>query len=112
MLRLSIMRAGGMSILRGFWRHEKGSSFESTALLMSVIAVLSVAAADLFHYASMKDGVLTRMVSSMRSEVAQASAHDGVGDDGLRGPVDYTPTGSIVGLRHPSTLNPCTGQDK
>jgi Flp pilus assembly protein TadG len=106
------MRAGGMSILRGFWRHEKGSSFESTALLMSVIAVLSVAAADLFHYASMKDGVLTRLVSSMRSEVAQAGTHNGTEDDGLRGPVDYTPTGSIIGLRHPSTLNPCTGEQK
>ncbi len=101
-----------MSILRCFWRHEKGSSFESTALLMSVIAVLSVAAADLFHYASMKDGMLTRMVSAIRTEVAQASTHNGAEDDGLRGPVDYAPTGSIVGLRHPSTLNPCTGEQK
>ena len=101
-----------MSILRCFWRHEKGSSFESTALLMSVIAVLSVAAADLFHYASEKDGVLTRMVSSMRSEVAQAGTHNGAEDQGLRGPVDYMPTGTIMGLRHASTLNPCTGEQK
>lgn len=112
MLRASKMRACGMSILRRFWRHERGSSFESTALLMSVIAVLSVAAADLFHYASMKDGVLTRMVAAMRTEVAQDSIHDSAEDEGLRGSVDYTPTGSIIGLRHPSTLNPCTGQEK
>ncbi len=101
-----------MSILRRFWRHEKGSSFESMALLMSVIAVLSVAAADLFHYASEKDGVLTRMVSSMRSQVAQASTNNSAEDQGLRGPVDYTPTGTIMGLRHASTLNPCTGEQK
>lgn len=101
-----------MTIQRHFWRHEKGSTFESTALLMSVIAVLSVAAADLFHYASMKDGALTRMVSAIRTEVAQAGTRNGTEDDGLRGPVDYTPTGSIIGLRHPSTLNPCSDQEK
>ncbi|HEY1735926.1 MAG TPA: hypothetical protein VGG12_04710 [Methylovirgula sp.] len=103
-----------MSILRGFWRHEAGSSFESTALLMSVIAVLSVAAADLFHYASEKDGVLTRMVANMRSQIAQENTRVTVTaeDQGLRGPVDYAPTGTIVGLRRASTLSPCTGEEK
>ncbi len=78
------------------------------ALLLSVIAVLSVAAADVLHYASKKDGVLTRMVSSMRMQVAQTGGHDQM----LRGEIDYAPTGTIIGLRRASTLSPCTGEQK
>ena len=80
------------------------------ALLLSVIAVLSVAAADVLHYASKKDGVLTRMVSSMRTQVAQMGGHDH--DQMLRGEIDYAPTGTIVGLRRASSLTPCTGEQK
>lgn len=98
-----------MSILRRFGRHEGGSSFESLALILSVIAVLSVAAADLLHYASMKDGALARFVAGMRSQVAQLGAGD---DPALRGGIDYAPTGSIVGLRRASSLSPCTSAAK
>ncbi len=44
--------------LRFFLRDERASSFESMALALSVIAVLSVAAADFLHYAARKDGEL------------------------------------------------------
>jgi hypothetical protein len=100
-----------MSILRRFWRHQGGSSFESMALLLSVIAVLSVAAADVLHYASKKDGVLTRMASSIRMQIAQMGPHSDH-DQMLRGEIDYAPTGAIVGLRRASTLSPCTGEEK
>jgi hypothetical protein len=83
--------------LRTFLRDERGSSFESMALAMSVMAVLFVAAADVLHYASKKNGVLARLYE--RVEVARA--------DQLRGAVDYTPTGSIVGIRHAPGLDPC-----
>lgn len=82
------------------------------ALLLSVIAVLSVAAADLLHYASKKDGLLTRVVSSMRTQVAQMGNPSGKPDQDLRGDIDYTPTGTIIGLRRASTLNPCSGDQK
>jgi hypothetical protein len=90
--------------LRVFLRNERGTSFESMALAMSVIAVLFVAAADVLHYASKKNGVLVRMFAA--SQVAHAA------ESGLRGEVDYTPTGSIVGLRHPPSIDPCTGAAK
>ncbi len=88
--------------LRTFLRNERGSSFESMALAMSVIAVLFVAAADVLHYASKKNGVLARLYE--HTEMARA--------DQLRGDVDYTPTGAIVGIRHPPRLDPCTGTQK
>jgi hypothetical protein len=88
--------------LRTFLRSERGSSFESMALAMSVIAVLFVAAADVLHYASKRNGALARLYE--RVEVARA--------DQLRGGIDYTPTGSIVGIRHLPSLDPCTGTQK
>jgi hypothetical protein len=88
--------------LRGFLRDERGSSFESMALAMSVMAVLFVAAADVLHYASKKNGVLARLYE--HAEVARA--------DQLRGDVDYTPTGAIVGIRHLPSLDPCSGAQK
>ncbi len=97
-----------MSILRRFWRHDGGSSFESLALALSVIAVLSVGTADLLHYASKKDGLVTRFIAGMRTQVTQLGAHD----QPLRGGIDYAPTGTLVGLRQASGLNPCTGGDK
>lgn len=90
--------------VRAFLRHERGSSFESMAFAMSVIAVLFVAAADLLHFASKKNGILARVFE--HTEMAQAT------DGTLRGAVDYTPTGTIIGLRHPPTLDPCTGATK
>lgn len=97
-----------MSIVRRFGRHEGGSSFESLALALSVIAVLFVAGADLLRYASRKDGMLTRLVAQMRTPAAQVGAPN----QALRGEIDYTPTGTIVGLRHMSSLNPCAGAGK
>jgi hypothetical protein len=97
-----------MSIPRRFWRHDGGSSFESLALVLSVIAVLAVGAADVLHYASKKDGVLARFVASFRTQVAQMSDHD----HALRGGIDYAPTGSLIGLRRATPLNPCTSADK
>ncbi|HEY5226155.1 MAG TPA: hypothetical protein VIJ06_05120 [Methylovirgula sp.] len=94
--------------LRRFWRHEGGSSFESLALMLSVIAVISVGAADFLHYAAKKDGVLARLVIGVQTQVAQLSGQDPV----LRGGIDYTPTGTIVGLRRAPQLNPCTGAIK
>jgi hypothetical protein len=90
--------------LRVFLRNERGTSFESMALAMSVIAVLFVAAADVLHYASKKNGMLARMFEG--TEVARAA------EGGLRGEVDYTPTGTIIGLRHPPSIDPCTGAAK
>ena len=97
-----------MSIVRRFGRHEGGSSFESLALALSVIAVLFVAGADLLRYASKKDGVLTRLVAQIQTPVAQVSTPN----QALRGEIDYTPTGTIMGLRHKSSLNPCTSAGK
>ncbi|HLH12161.1 MAG TPA: hypothetical protein VKV77_09835 [Methylovirgula sp.] len=82
---------------RVFLREERGSSFESMALAMSVIAVLFVATADLLHYAAKKDGTLARMFAN--TQIAR-----------LRGEVDYTPTGSLIGLRQAPRLDPCTGK--
>jgi hypothetical protein len=82
--------------LRVFLRNEHGTSFESMALAMSVIAVLFVGAADLLHFASKKNGMLARMFEN--TQVA------------LRGDVDYTPTGTIIGLRHPPSIDPCATQ--
>jgi hypothetical protein len=84
---------------RVFLRNERGTSFESMALAMSVIAVLFVGAADLLHFAAKKNGILARMFES-----TQVAA--------LRGDVDYTPTGTIIGLRHPPSVDPCTGAPK
>jgi len=94
-----------MTILRRFLRHEGGSSFESLALALSVIAVLCVAGADLLHYASRRDGALTRFALGLRAQFAQANARDVP----LRTGIDYTPTGTIIGLRRAATaINPCT----
>jgi hypothetical protein len=93
---------------RRFWRHEGGSSFESLALILSVIAVISVGAADFLHYAAKKDGVLARFAIGLQTKVAQL---DGRAPN-LRGDIDYTPTGTIVGLRRAPQLNPCTGAAK
>ncbi len=86
-----------------FLRDQRGTSFESMALAMSVIAVLFVAAADILHFASKKDGVLARLYDQV--QMARAG-------DGLRGGIDYMPTGTIIGLRHPPPIDPCTGADK
>lgn len=97
-----------MSIVGRFGRHQGGSSFESLALALSVIAVLFVAGADLLRYASQKDGVLARLAAEVRTQVAQLSPPA----QSLRGGIDYAPTGTIMGLRRASTLNPCTGTGK
>lgn len=93
-----------MAILRRFWRQDSGSSFESLALVLSVIAVISVGAADLLHYTTKKDGLLAHVVDNMRGQIAQLT-HDKA-DHGI----DYAPTGSIIGLRRSSSmLSPCGG---
>ncbi len=98
-----------MSILRRFRHHEGGSSFESLALMLSVIAVLSVAARGSFSLrVDERRPAGSRFIAGMRTQVAQLSAHD----PSLRGGIDYAPTGAIVGLRRASTLNPCTGAAK
>lgn len=96
-----------MSILRRFRHHTGGSSFESLALILSVVAVLAVGTADFLHYASKKDGVLARFVAGLHTDVVQLNARND-----LRGGIDYAPTGSIVGLRHAAPLNPCTAPEK
>jgi hypothetical protein len=94
--------------LRSFLRDEHGTSFESMALALSVIAVMFVAAADLLHYAAKRDGALAQLVAKGHSEFARA-----FGDSApLRGDIDYSTTGSINGLRNPPALDPCTGQPK
>ncbi|QXX73882.1 hypothetical protein [Methylovirgula sp. HY1] len=97
-----------MSVLGRFSRHEGGSSFESLALALSVVAVLFVAGADLLRYASKKDGALAHFVAQIQAQVAQLSAPSQT----LRGGIDYSPTGTIMGLRHDSSLSPCTGAGK
>ncbi|MGO9006999.1 MAG: hypothetical protein ACLQIQ_00855 [Beijerinckiaceae bacterium] len=102
---------------RHFWRNERGSSFESMALALSVIAVIFVAGADLLDHASKKDGLLARIFARHGADVAQMTR------DSLplatpsqvpagRGGVDYTATGSIIGLRKAPVLDPCTGAAK
>ena len=90
--------------LRCLARDEHGSSFESFALAMSVIAVLFVAVADLLHYESKRDGFLARIFAKEPTQLAA----DG---PAIRGGIDYTETGSIT-LRRPPTLDPCTGAPK
>ncbi|MHB8885159.1 MAG: hypothetical protein ACYC5H_08715 [Methylovirgula sp.] len=98
-----------MSVLGRFRRHEGGSSFESLALALSVIAVLFVAGADLLRYASKKDGALAHFVTRIQAQVAQVG---GAPSQALRGGIDYSPTGTIMGLRHGPALSPCTGAGK
>lgn len=102
-----------MTMLRRFWRQDSGSSFESLALVLSVIAVISVGAADLLHYTTKKDGLLAHVVDHMRAQVAQIS-HDQISHDKIdHAAVDYTPTGSIIGLRRSSAmLSPCGTAEK
>jgi hypothetical protein len=91
---------------RFFLRNERGASFESMALALSVIAMLFVGAADLLHYASKKDGMLAQMFANGHTEIA------GAAEGGQDGGVDYTPTSSIIGLRHRPTLDPCNGMTR
>jgi hypothetical protein len=72
------------------------------------VAVLSVGAADVLHYASKKDGVLARIAADVRTQVAQLTFRD----QPLRGGIDYTQTGSIVGVRQAAPLNPCGTTEK
>ena len=94
--------------LRFFLRDERATSFESMALALSVIAVLSVAAADLLHYAARKDGELAQFLKAGHQEMARVFGTD----TPLRGGIDYTATGSIGALRNPPALNPCTAPQK
>ncbi len=94
--------------LRFFLRDERATSFESMALALSVIAVLSVAAADFLHYAARKDGELAQLLKAGHNEMARVFGTD----EPLRGGIDYTATGSIGALRNPPALNPCTDQQK
>ena len=96
-----------MVSLRNFWRSEQGSTFESMALALSVIAVMFVAGADLLNHASQKDGFLARAFANRPTTDVAQSAHEGP-----RGGVDYTTTGSIIGMRRTTVLEPCTGAVK
>jgi hypothetical protein len=100
-----------------FWRNERGSSFESMALALSVIAVVFVGGADLLNHVSKKDGLLARVFAGHGADLAQMTR------DSLpvakpsqapaaRSDVDYTATGSIIGLRKAPVLDPCTGTAK
>ncbi len=106
-----------MARLQHFWHDERGSSFESTALALSVIAVMFVAGADLLNYASKKDGFLARVFAGHGADLAQMT-RDSVPRatpsraPAARGGVDYTATGSIIGLRKAPVLDPCTGTTK
>jgi hypothetical protein len=94
-----------MRRIRDFWRNEHGSSFENMALALSVIAVMFVAGADLLNHASKRDGFLARAFASHPApDTAQAAAPHSA--------VDYTTTGSIIGLRRPILLQPCTGEEQ
>jgi hypothetical protein len=93
-------------VRRDFWRNTQGSSFENLALAVAVIAVVFVAGADLLNHASQPDGFLARAFANHKTDVAQKSP------DAARDGVDYTATGSIIGLRRPIMLDPCTGNAK
>ncbi len=97
-----------MAGLQNFWRNERGSSFESMAFALSVVAIMFVAGADLLNYASKKDGLLARVLAGHGPELAFAAHEIPAASRG----VDYTATGSIIGLRHLPTLDPCTGTTK
>jgi hypothetical protein len=92
-----------------FWRSESGSTFESMALALSVTAVMFVAGADLLSYASKRDGLLARVFNGRGAEIAQMTRES---LPKTRGDVDYSATGSIIGLRRVPTLDPCTGATK
>jgi hypothetical protein len=95
-----------MAGLQNFWRDERGSSFESMAFALSVVAIMFVAGADLLNYASRKDGFLARVLAGHGPEMAFMTHDTPAGAAG----VDYTSTGSIIGLRHPPSLNPCISE--
>lgn len=92
--------------LRFFLRDQRGTSFESMALAMSVMAVLFVAAADFMHYAARKDGELAQLIKAGHTEMARLFGNQ----PPLRGGIDYTATGSIGALHNPPALNPCSEQ--
>ena len=98
-----------MRQMRDFWPNEHGSSFENMALALSVIAVMFVAGADLLNHASKRDGFLARAFASHLAPDAAQATHDATG--GHSG-VDYTTTGSIIGLRRPVLVQPCTGEEQ
>lgn len=92
-----------MSVLRRFLKSNTASSFESLALVLSVIAVFSVGFADVLHYSTMKNGALARFVAGVRAQMADLSQ-----DRAVRDGIDYSPTGSIIGLRRGASLSPCS----
>jgi len=93
---------------QNFWRNERGSSFESLAFALSVVAIMFVAGADLLNYASKKDGFLARVLGGHGPDTAFVAHETAAAAHG----VDYSPTASIIGLRHLPTLDPCTGTTK
>jgi hypothetical protein len=97
-----------MARLSNFWRNESGSSFESMAFALSIVAIMFVAGADLLNTGTKKDGFLARVLAGHGPELASMT-HD---TPAPAAGIDYSSTGSIIGLRHPPTLNPCSTEDK
>ncbi len=97
-----------MRSLPRFIRDQSGSTFEGLALAASVIAITFIAGAYLLSYVGRSgDLANTALVRESRELVnaARPLPHDG-------GTVDYTPTGTVPGLRQRSILDPCTGEAK
>ncbi len=104
-----------MRVVRRFLRNTNGATFEGIALSAAMIAVASVATADLLSYMG-KHGDLPEIAVVRESQdlmtVARSLPKPGIGEQ-VSGPgVDYTPIGTITGLRQRSVLDPCTGERK
>ncbi len=104
-----------MRLIRRFLSDARGTTFEGIALSVAVIAVTSVAGADLLSYMG-KRGELpdialvreSRDLMQVARSLPKAGPASSVADPGI----DYTPTGTIAGLRQRSVLDPCTGERK
>jgi hypothetical protein len=104
-----------MRVVRRFLSDKKGATFEGIALSAAMIAVASVATADLLSYMG-KRGDLPNMAlvreSSDLMQVARSLPKPTPGAGAADADVDYAPTGTITGLRQRSVLDPCTGARK
>ncbi len=105
-----------MAILKQFFRDKRGTSMQGVALAAGVVAIASLAGAQLLEK-SVQTGTLQQLAGQLRAPSADFSRvaanvprSDNARESIRQVTVDYTPTGSIpVSLAQPIILDPCTG---
>ena len=102
-----------MRIFRHFVANDKGSSFESFALIAAVVALAAVASAD-FMDRSSKTGASPLLAyfksdSDLGARSRNAPRPNGYATTHPNGNIDNTPTATII---QRSVLDPCTGKTK